>query len=84
MRFDFIEANILKQNLFSPTDNKSILLGRLNEIFENTEDSLLKNSVSVLIKKVEGLSDEDIKRILFDVLKKRFVVTSNYKVIYKN
>lgn len=83
MRFDFNEANILNQNLFSTSDNKKVLLGRLDNIYQNTEDLLLKKSVQVLMQKVEGLSDEDVKRILYDVLKKRFIVTSNYKVIYK-
>ena len=83
MRFDFNEANILNQNLYLPTDNKSVLLTRLNNILENTSDNILKTSVLSLIKKVEELSDEDIRKILYDVLKKRFIVTSNYKVIYK-
>lgn len=83
MRFDFNEANILKQNLFSSTDNKKVLLNRLNNVYQNTEDAFLKKSVLVLIKKIEELSDEDIKRLLYDVLRKRFIVTSNYKVICK-
>lgn len=83
MRFDFNEANILNQNLFSTSDDKKVLLNRLDNIFQNTEDSILKQSVQVLIKKIEGLSDEEIKQILYDILKKRFIVTSNYKVIHK-
>lgn len=84
MRFDFNEANILNQNLFSSTDDKKVLLGRLDNIYQNTNDDVLKQSLQGLIKKIEGLSDEEIKRILFDIIKKRFIVTSNYKVIYKN
>lgn len=84
MRFDFNEANILKQNLFSAKDDKHVLLHRLNSIYENTEDLLLKKSVRGLIKKIEGLSDDDVKRILYDIIKQRFIVTSNYKVIYKS
>lgn len=83
MRFDFNEANILNQNLFSSTDNKKILLGRLDNVFQNTKDPILKQSVLVLMGKIECLSDEDVKRILFDIIKKRFIVTSNYKVIHK-
>ena len=84
MRFDFNEANILNQNLFSQTDDKKVLLNRLENIYQNTEDQVLKQSIQGLIKKIEGLSDEEIKRILYDILKKRFIVTSNYKVIHKN
>lgn len=84
MRFDFNEANILNQNLFSSSDNKQILLNRLQNVYENTEDPVLKKSVLSLIKKAESLSDEDIKRILYDILKKRFIVTSNYKVVHKS
>lgn len=84
MRFDFNEANILNQNLFSTADNKAVLLDRLNNLHQNTEDDVLKQSVLGLTKKIEGLSDEEIKRILYDVLKKRLIVTSNYKVIHKN
>ena len=81
MRFDFNEANILKQTLFAPNDNKAVLLTRLDNVLQNTEDTILKQNVQALIKKVEGLSDEDVRRILFDILKKRFIVTSNYKVV---
>ena len=84
MRFDFNEANILNQNLFSSTDNKKVLLDRLQSVYENTQDPILKKSVLSLIRKMESLSDEDIRRILYDILKKQFIVTSNYKVIHKN
>ena len=73
MRFDFNEANILNQNLFSSSDNKKILLNRLDNVFQNTKDPILKQSVLVLINKIECLSDEDVKRILFDIIKKRFI-----------
>lgn len=84
MRFDFNEANILNQNLFATSDDKKVLLSRLDNIYQNTEDEVLKQSVQGLIKKIEGLSDEEIKRILYDILKKRFIVTSNYKVVFKS
>ena len=81
MRFDFNESNILNQNLFNPTDDKSTLLTRLNNVLRNTEDPLLKKSSLSLIGKIEALSNEDVKLILYDVLKKRFIVSANYKVI---
>ena len=84
MRFDFIEANILNQNLFSSTDNNAVLVGRLQNVYQHTEDPILKKSVISLTQKIESLSDEDIRRILYDISKKRFIVTSNYKVIHKS
>ena len=83
MRFDFNEANILKQNLYSSMDNKKILLNRLDNVFQNTKDHILKQSIHALIKKIECLSEDDIKRIFFDIKKNQFIVTSNYKVIQK-
>lgn len=83
MRFDFNEANILNQNLFSTNDNKKVLLNRLDNVYKNTEDPLLKRSVLSLIKKMECLSDEDIKRLLYTIIKKQFSVTSYCKVIHK-
>lgn len=82
MRFDFNEANIINQNLFSTSDDKKVLLNRLNNVYQNTSDAVLQQSVLSLTSKIEGLSDEEIKRILYDILKKRFIVTSNYKVVY--
>ena len=84
MRFDFNEANILNQNLFSSTDNKEVLIDRLQILQKNTEDLILKKSVESLIRKIEGLSNEDVRRILYDVLKKRFIVTANSKVGQRN
>ena len=82
MRFDFNEANILRQNLYSVTDNKKTLVARLDKVWQDTEDSILKQNVQSLLKKIEGLSDEEVKRIYFDIKKERFIVTSNYKVIH--
>ena len=82
MRFDFNESNILNQNLFAVTDDKNILLSRLAVVLEDTDDLLLRKSVQSLIKKIECLSNEDVKRLLYLILKKKFIVTSNYKVIY--
>lgn len=82
MRFDFNEANILKQNLFSSQDDKVTLLRRLEGLCLHTEDSILKKSLRSLIRKVEELNDEEVKRILYDILQKKFVVTSNYKAIH--
>lgn len=82
MRFDFNEANILKQNLFSSQDDKNTLLRRLDGLYLHTEDSILKKSLRSLIRKIEELSDEEVRRILYDILQKKFVVTSNYKVIH--
>lgn len=83
MRFDFNEANILKQNLFSSSDNKKVLLDRLRNICENTSEAFLKKSVLSLIQKIESLEDKEIKRIYYDIIHNRFIVTSNYKVVYK-
>lgn len=83
MRFDFNEANILNQNLFSSQDTKKTVLARLNDVYSNTPDFILKASVSSLIEKIERLSDEEVKLILYDILKKKFIITSNYKVISK-
>lgn len=83
MRFDFNEANILNQNLFSTNDNKKVLLNRLDNIYKNTEDRLLKRSVLSLIKKIECLSDDDVKRLLYPIIKKQFSVTAYCKVIQK-
>lgn len=83
MRFDFNEANILNQNLFSTNDNKKILLNRLDNVFQNTEDPILKQSVLSLLKKIECLSDEDIKKLLFLIIKKQFSVTAYCKFIHK-
>ena len=83
MRFDFNEANILKQNLFSSNDDKKVLLSRLEKLYEHTEDLILKKSVRSLIGKLETLTDEEIRRIRYDIFKDKFVVTSYYKVIYK-
>lgn len=83
MRFDFNEANILKQNLYSPTDDRKVLLNRLDNVYQNTSDTILRKSIFSLIQKVEGLSDEDIKHIRYDISKNKFIVTSNYKVVYK-
>lgn len=82
MRFDFNEANILKQNLYAPSDNRKVLLNRLDNVYHNTQDPILKKSVHGLIDKITKLSDGDVKRILYDILKKRFIVSSNYKVIH--
>ena len=83
MRFDFNEANILKQNLFSANDDKKTLLTRLEKLYENTRDPVLKKSTRALIGKLETLSDEEISRIRYDIFKDRFAVTSYYKVIYR-
>ena len=83
MRFDFNEANILKQNLFSASDNKNILLLRLQNVHLNTKEPFLQKSVLSLIKKVECLDDREVKRIYYDIVKNRFIVTSNYKVVHK-
>lgn len=77
MRFDFNEANILKQNLFSQDDTKEILLYRLSRLSETTEEQILKTSVFSLIEKVERLSPQQIKQIQSDIFNKRLIATSN-------
>lgn len=84
MRFDFNEANILKQNLYDPRDNRAILLKRLDSVFQNTTDSVLRKSVRGLIKKIEVLSDDDVRLIYKDIVSKKFLVTSYYKVVPKS
>lgn len=83
MRLDFNEANILYQNLFSSQDDKRTVLDRLANVYQNTEDRLLKTSVNSLCLKLEKLSEMDIKLMFYDIQKKKFIVTSNYKVIQK-
>ena len=78
MKFDFNESNILNQNLFSQNDTKEILLRRLFCLSETTKDLVLKRSVNTLIKKIETLSQDQVKTILSDVLNKRLVATANY------
>ena len=84
MRLDFNEANIIKQNLFSATDNKKVLLDRLDGIYKATEPTHLKVAVALLIKKIEALSDADVKRLWYQINKGKFVITANAKVIQKN
>lgn len=83
MRFDFNEANILNQNLFSTFDNKKNLLSRLDNVLQNTQDPVLKQSTLSLIKKIECLSDDDVKRLLYTIINKRFCVTAYSKIIHK-
>ena len=78
--FDFNEANILKQNLFAPTDTKEVLLSRLNGLLSNTEDALLKYSTKTLIKKIHALTPEQVSQIYSDIVSKKFAATSSYKL----
>lgn len=77
MKFDFNEANILKQNLFLQNDTKKTLIIRLNRLSETTNDPILKNSVLTLIKKVETLTPNQIKQIQLDISNKRLIATAN-------
>lgn len=82
MRFDFNEANILQQTFYDDC-SKSVLLNRLDSIARNTNEQFLKRSVFSLIEKIRNLSDWEIRCIRQDISKKRFVVTSNYKVLHQ-
>lgn len=78
MKFDFNETNLLKQNLFSQYDTKPILIHRLTNLSSSTEDVVLKSSVISLIKKLESLSEAQIKQLYKDKTDKRLIATANY------
>lgn len=78
MKFDFNETNLLKQNLFSQYDTKPILIHRLTNLAETTNDVVLKNSVASLIKKLESLSEKQIKQLYKDKNEKKLIATANY------
>lgn len=78
MRFDFNETNILRQNLFSNGDTKEILVRRLSNLLETTDDPLLKDSVVSLIGKIETLSEKQIKLIQLDIANNKLIATANY------
>lgn len=82
MRFDFNEANILKQTLFDGC-SKAVLLSRLNNLASNTKESVLQKSVFSLMHKIDELSESDLQRIYYDIQRKQFVVTSHYRVLHK-
>lgn len=77
MRFDFNEANILKQNLFMAKQSQEDLLGLLRAMAPKTEDYILNDSISSLMKKIASLSSEEFARLREDVLNKRLVATMN-------
>ncbi|MBQ8248155.1 MAG: hypothetical protein IJZ42_13585 [Lachnospiraceae bacterium] len=77
MRFDFNEINILKQNLYNINQKKHGFIEMLQNIYENTEDPLLKDSVQSLIKKVSLLSQEELSSICASILQKKVAATMN-------
>lgn len=79
MRFDFNEANILKQTLYRPDDTKEVLIYRLVALAKTTDDDILKSSVLSLIQKVESLTPLQIKNIQSDIENKRLVATANFE-----
>lgn len=78
MKFDFNEANILKQNFFKESDTKEILIHRLTGLLNNAEDRILKDSVYSLLKKIEILSSDEIQQIYRDINSKKFIATANF------
>ena len=78
MKFDFNEANILKQNFFRENDTKDILIHRLTILSNNSEDRILRDSVFSLLKKIEVLSDEEIAQLYRDIYSKKFITTANF------
>ena len=75
MFFNFNEANILKQNLFSPQDNKQSLLSRLITLENNTSETYLKQSILSLTQKIEALSEQQVIDLRNDILNKNFIIT---------
>ena len=78
MKFDFNETNLLRQNLFSPHDSKTILIHRLTNLTTTTNDLILKDSLFSLIKKLESLSELQIKQLYDDKINKKLIATANY------
>ena len=81
MKFDFNETNLLKQNLYSQYDTKPILIHRLTNLAGTTEDVVLKSSVASLIKKLERLSEAQIKQLYKDKNEKKLIATANYDYV---
>ena len=86
MRLDFNETNILLQALseLSKVSKATITVARLLEyldfILSNTDKSyiFICESVKSLTKKLEGLSDESLQRILEDKSKNKIIATTCY------
>lgn len=80
MRFDFFEANILKQTFYDGCA-KNVLMDRFDVLLCNTKDPTLRKSILSLVGKIEQLSNEDLERITSDIKNNRFILTSYYKVL---
>lgn len=78
MKFDFNEANILKQNLFDENDTKETLIERLTLLLDTTKDDILRRAVCSLIQKTETMTTAQIKQIRQDIIEKRFIATANF------
>lgn len=78
--FNFNEANILKQNLFNANDTKEILIKRLTDLFQTTDEPTLRESVYSLIKKVKKMTPEQISGVYKDIQDKKMIATVNYRV----
>lgn len=87
MRLDFNETNILIHAIndmekYKKPIKKSTLIGFLHELDENTDKNygFLKNSIRLLISKIEHLSDENILQIFSDIKNNKMVATLCYSL----
>lgn len=86
MRLDFNETNILLQALseLGRVSQAPITVARLLEFLDflllNTDTGyiFIRESVKSLSKKLEGLSDEGVRRILADKSQNKIIATTCY------
>ena len=84
MRYDFNEINILKQNLYNNKQQKQDFQRMLNNIYENTEDPILRDSLQSLMKKISVLSQSELSLLCDDILQKRLIATMTSPITPRN
>ena len=84
MKFDFNEINILKQNLYNSNQTKKSFLEMLQNIYDNTEDILLRDSVVSLMNKIELLPPEALVKLYTFSTQNKITATMNdpFSVIF--